>query len=381
MDELTLLRNTRDDSREPGPEVLARGRAVLAARIDGETPVALFSQVGETTTFRPALARRRRSVAWAGFSALGATSVAVALVATNVLGVAGWNGGADPAAASALHSAALATMEVSDPIVGPGQYLFIRTDGAFAAVGTLEEDAEKIQANDGNILPEDNVSMIDSYHDELYVPADRDDDWVWIQCGRRPLQTFGPRSEAFASEQAASFYEYDSSVIRRFPGGIGPDGRSVVGYQTLTDTSVNYNALPRDPAALLSKIYELNGNAGQSRDGEALEWIRSALYRGTAPAEFRAALYKAAALIPGVAITDQQATLNGITGIAIGRLEPANNVQYDIIIDPETGQYIGEREVTLTAYASFPAGTATSWTAVTTSVVDVAPTDIATCDR
>lgn len=84
-------------------------------------------------------------------------------------------------------------------------------------------------------------------------------------------------------------------------------------------------------------------------------------------------------MIPGVTITDQQATLNGTTGVAIGRLEPANNVQYDIIIDPKTGQYIGEREVTLIAYASFPAGTTTSWTAVTTSVVDAAPTDVATC--
>lgn len=378
MDELTLLRNTRDDSRQPGPEALARGRATLTARIDGETPVALFSQVGENTAFRPTPARRRRTVAWAGFSVLGATSVAVALVATNVLGVAGWNGGADPAAASALHSAALATMEVSDPIVGPGQYLFVRTDGAFSAVGTLEEDAEKIRANDGNTLPEDDVSMIDGYHDELYVPADRDDAWVWIQCGRRPLQTFGPRSEAFANEQAANFYPYDSSVIRRFPGGIGPDGRSFVGHQTLTDTSMD-DALPRDPAELLSKIYELNGNAGQSRDGEALVWIAGALRGGTAPADFRAALYKAAALIPGVAIMDEQATLNGTTGIAIGRLEPADNVQYDIIIDPETGQFIGERAITVDGYASFPAGTTTSWTAVTTSVVDAAPTDVSTC--
>ena len=381
MDELTLLRNTRDDSRGPSPEVLARGRAALAARIDGETPVALFSQVGSNTTFRPTPARRRRTVAWAGFSVLGATSIAIALVATDVLGVAEWNGGADPAAASVLHSAALATMEVSDPIVGPGQYLFVRTDGAFGAVGTLEEDAEKIRANDGNISPEDDVSMIDGYHDELYVPAEHGDDWVWIQCGRRPLQTFGPRSEAFAREQAASFYAYDSSVIRRFPGGIGPDGRSVVGYRTMTDTSVDYDALPRDPAELLRKIYELNGDAGQSREGEALEWITNTLERGAVPAEFRAALYKAAALIPGVAITDEQATLNGITGIAIGRLEPENNMQYDIIIDPETGQYIGEREVTLAAYASFPAGTTTSWTAVTTSVVDAAPADTATCER
>ncbi|CAI7648099.1 unnamed protein product [Penicillium discolor] len=286
---------------------------------------------------------------------LGAAGLVAALVATDVLGVAEWNGGADPAAASALHSAALATMEVSDPVVGPGQYLFVRTDGAFGAVGTLEADAEKIKANNGNTVPEGDVSMIDGYHDEL--------------------------SEAFAREQAANFSSADSSVIRRIPGGFGPDGHRVGSSQTTTTRSVDDGALPRDPAELLNKIYELNGTSGQSRDGQALEWITSALERGTAPAEFRAALYKAAALIPGVTITDQQATLNGTTGIAIGRFEPANDVQYDIIIDPDTGRYIGEREVTLTAFASFPAGTTTSWTTVTTSVVNAAPTDIATCDR
>ncbi|WP_101844593.1 CU044_5270 family protein [Zhihengliuella sp. ISTPL4] len=380
MDELTLLRSTRDDSRAPSAAALTRGRDALAERIGGEMAVALFSHLGDNTRFRPA-PTRRRTFAWAGFSMLGAAGLVAALVATDVLGVAEWNGGADPAAASALHSAALATMEVSDPAVGPGQYLFVRTDGAFGAVGTLEADAEKIRANNGNTVTEGDVSMIDGYHDELYVPADRDDDWVWIQCGRWPLQTFGPRSEAFASEQAVNFYPADSSVIRRFPGGIGPDGHSLAGYRTMTAARVDDDALPRDPAELLSKIHELNGTSGQSRDGQALEWITSALERGTAPAEFRAALYKAAALIPGVTITDQQATLNGTTGIAIGRFEPTNHVQYDIIIDPDTGRYIGEREVTLTAFASFPAGTTTSWTTVTTSVVDAAPTDIATCDE
>lgn len=380
MDELTLLRNTRDESREPGPEVLARGRAALAARIDGETPVALFSQVGEKTTFRPVRPRRRRrTIAWAGFSALGAVSLTVALVATDVLGVAGWNGGADPAAASVLHSAAVATMEVSDPAVAPGQYLFVRTDGAFSSVGTLEEDAERIRAHGGEVQPSDDVSMIEGYHDELYVPADRDDEWVWVQCVRESIQTFGPRSEAFAQQQAAVQDQYDSHVIRRFAGGTVPGGGNFTGYRTATERSVDYEALPRDPEDLLEEIYELNGTSGQSRDGEALEWITNALEHGTAPADFRAALYKAAAKIPGVEITDQQATLNGTTGIAIGRLEPADNVRYDIIIDPETGQFIGERAIAVDGYASFPAGTTTSWTAVTTSVVGSAPTDTAPC--
>lgn len=382
MDELTLLRSTRDHTREPSPEVLARGRAALFARIDSETPVTLFAHLGDETAFAPIKARRRRrTIAWAGFSALGAASLTVALVATNVLGVASWNGGADPAAASVLNSAAAATLDASDPLVGPGQYLFVRTDGVFASSGTLEEDDERIREDGGDVQPSDVVSAMETYHDELYVPADRSDDWVWIQCTRRPFQTFGPRSEAFADEQAAIYEKYDLDVIRRFPGGTTPSITNFGGYQDGVETSVDYDALPREPRQLLDKIYELNGNSGQSRDGEALEWITSALRRGTAPADFRAALYRAAAEIPGVEIIDDQATLNGKAGIAIGRLETTSNVRYELIIDPETGQFIGEQQVTLDGYASFPAGTTTSWTAVTTTVVSSAPTDVATCNE
>ncbi|MFK0239418.1 CU044_5270 family protein [Microbacterium sp. NPDC090281] len=380
MDELTLLRSTRDQTRVPSHEALARGRAALVSQIDGELPVTLFAHVGDDTAFVPLKTRRRRrTVAWAGFSVLGAASVIVALVATNVLGVAGWNGGADPAAASALRSAAAAAIQVSDPVVGPGQYLFVRTDGVFTGVGTLEEDADRIRAQGGEIQPSDDVAILVSTHDELYVPAERKDTWVWISCTSQPSQTFGPRSERFAEEYAEDMNTYDLDVIRQFPGGVTPGGGSFGGYAEGTTTSIDYDALPREPRLLLDRIYELNENSGQSRDGQALEWIISTLQWGIVPADFRAALYKAAAEIPGVEITDAQATLDGTTGIAIGRLETASNTRHEFIVDPETGQYIGERRVTLDGYAGMPPGTVTDWTAVTAAVVSSAPTDAASC--
>lgn len=376
MDELTLLRSTRDQTREPSDAALTRGHAALRSQIDGELPVALFAQVGDDTAFTPLKVRRRqRTVAWAGFSAVSAASLAVALVATNVLGFAGWNGGADPAAASALRAAAAAAIEVSDPVVGPGQYLLVRTDGVAASVGTLEADGDRIRAEGGDVQPSDDVAILMASHGELYVPADRDDTWVWISCTSQPSQTFGPRSEQFAEETNTAYPD----VIRHFPGGITPGGGSFGGYAEGITTKSDYNALPRDPRSLLDRIYELNGNSGQSRDGQALEWIISTLQWGTVPADFRAALYKAAAEIPGVQITDDQATLNGTTGIAIGRLETASDVHHEFIIDPATGQYIGEREITVDGYAGIPAGTSTNWTAVTTTVVSSAPTNAATC--
>ncbi|MCC9205782.1 hypothetical protein [Arthrobacter sp. zg-Y769] len=54
---------------------------------------------------------------------------------------------------------------------------------------------------------------------------------------------------------------------------------------------------------------------------------------------------------------------------ALGMKTSSYDVRQEIIIDPATGQPIGEREV----LRGIPAGTATAWTAVTTSVVDSAP--------
>ncbi|MFE4196436.1 hypothetical protein ACFRJ9_11270 [Paenarthrobacter sp. NPDC056912] len=75
-----------------------------------------------------------------------------------------------------------------------------------------------------------------------------------------------------------------------------------------------------------------------------------------------------------VIIVDRQAVLDGRTGTAIGRVDRRNNSRHDFVIDPGTGQFIGERVVTLNGYGDIPPGTAIAWTAITTSVVTSAPT-------
>ena len=94
---------------------------------------------------------------------------------------------------------------------------------------------------------------------------------------------------------------------------------------------------------------------------------------GVIPADLRAALYQAAALIPGVTVMDREATLDGRTGISLGMETPGYKARKELIVDPSTGHLIGEREILLEDQGSIPAGTAVSWTAVTTTVVDSAP--------
>ncbi|WP_159803608.1 hypothetical protein [Arthrobacter zhaoguopingii] len=97
------------------------------------------------------------------------------------------------------------------------------------------------------------------------------------------------------------------------------------------------------------------------------------LRSGVLPADVWASLYQAAALIPGVEFVEDQATLDGCTGTAIGRVEINGNFRQDIIVDPDTGLFIGERRTELTAHGGIPANTITSWSAVTTTVVADAP--------
>lgn len=369
MDELSLLRRARTDIPERTPDEIAQGRAALFRAIEDESPFAIFAQTADTPspapTPKPLNRRRRRAVAWTGLSVLGAAALTVTLIGVNVVGVPGVGvGGAEPAAASVLESAATATLQFSDPTVAPGQYLLVQTDGVFLGQGSISADAET-------------TGFLENYHDELYVPADREDDWVWVQCVRTPAQTFGPESEALAKLVADDYAKYDADIIRQFPGGITPSG-AFAGYDNGTESTIDYAALPQDPEQLLQKIYDMNEAA--LPDDQALAWIVATLMRGTVPAEFRAVLYETAALIPGVTITDNEATLNGVAGVAVGRIEPERKTRQDLIIDPATGQFIGERQVLLEGIGDdIPPGTLMASTAVTTTVVDDAPADAALC--
>lgn len=332
MDELTLLRKVREPEAV-SEEALSRGRAALFGRMTATAP-----------------RRSHRGMKIAGLGALAAGALTAALVLTNVVGLAGWRGGAEPAAAEVLHSAALAAVESSDPVLGQGQYLLVATSSVHSAT---------IQTRDG-----ENAAYLFSSEDELYIPADREDDWVWSRHAPSVYQTFGPASAA-AAATAEPPHPGETDELLQAPGGAFYGGEAGGGYGDLAD-------LPRDPVQLLNHIYRVTLGAGPSPDGEALVYIADRLRTGVVPADLRAAFYEAAALIPGVTITEEQATLDGRTGIAIGRDE-GSSFRQEIIIDPDTGLFIGEREITLTGLLDIPAGTAVSWSAVTTSVTDSAP--------
>jgi len=333
VDELTSLRTVRDGVAPVSEEALDAGRRALVERI-GSQPA----------RSRGGARRGRRRAAWIGGGTAVALGVGATLVLTNVVGLAGWRGGADAAAAAALDDAATATIKVSDPVVGPGQYLEISTKAVYA---TESDTGAYLGTQDG----------------QMYVPADHNDDWVWVREPETVAKTFGPASEKAAAESMAG-RSTEPEIVRAAKGA----------WYNGKPTEWGFDALPRDPQRLLNHIYLVTAGRGVSRDGEALVFIADALRTGVVPSDLRAAMYKAVAGIPGVTITDRAATLAGRTGVAFGRDE-SNGIRQEIIIDPATGQLIGERQVVLRdgVLPGVPAGESMGWTSVTTRVVDSAP--------
>ena len=325
---------------------LNRSRERSLAAMQVEAP-----QEGEAAPY-PAvteLSARRSSPARIWLTSAAAASVVAALIAGDVIGLAGWRGGATAQAAEVLNNAAQMTIKTTDPVVGPGQYLRIKSTNVWGT-NTYEQDGSQYR-------------WLDTEKSDLYIPADRSAEWVWQRGGRVPTTFFDAESKGFALKQNI---QPSPELLRARNGAFyGSPGEWM---------STDLARLPRDPYRLLNSIYKQTLGHGQSVDGEALVFIADLLRTGVVPADLRAALYKAAAMIPGVTVTEGQANLDGRKGVAIGRLEdgPAKSRQ-EIIIDPQTGLMIGERSVLTQAQEGFPAGTATTWTAIETSVSNTAP--------
>jgi hypothetical protein len=355
MDDLQLLRQMRNHVGTAPAATLARGRNKLMARIGSASHSEAPTGAHAPAKVSPIRFRRRVLIA----SAAAALLVG-GIVAADVVRPSG--PGATAEAAEVLNNAAAATIQTSDPVVGPGQYLKIETK-------TLTGGG--VAAADGS-----EINWQEMTGGQVYVPADREGEWVWNREERVPLESSSEAAKAAAAEtaerQKAAPPEARAMLvgIQRAPGGAfnGNEPQVIIGTP-LTEA----DSLPRDPQALLDLIYERTEGAGKTPERAAFVTIADGLRTGVVPADLRAALYKAAALIPGVTVADRQATVDGRTGIAIGLPSPDGVARQDIIIDPASGLVIGERDVLVKDYPGSPAGTVTGWTSVKTSVVDSAP--------
>jgi hypothetical protein len=303
----------------------------------------LMTAAGEPQATEPKRRWRRWVVAAAAVGALIGTALVVPTL------------GEDPpaSAAAATLNAAADKIGASDPVIAPGQYLYHATH-TWAMRGFKGGDA-------------DGLSYLSELVTEVWVPADRTREWM-LRSHTTGKRIWLRGSEADYPRLPKS--PQDETVERKAPCGdfVPEPGQRAcaVPGSWMNPTPEFFATLPTDSRQLYDRLRKDTADKGTDPDYEVMVYINDAIGTGLVPAKVRANLYRAAALVPGLQITDQHVNLDGRPGIALS-IERAGQ-RTETIIDPETGQYIGQRTVRTEGSSHIPAGTVIGSSAMVTGV-------------
>ncbi|MFE5797698.1 CU044_5270 family protein [Streptomyces sp. NPDC056503] len=122
--------------------------------------------------------------------------------------------------------------------------------------------------------------------------------------------------------------------------------------------------LPTGPEELLRLVREQTRAAGGDADQRAFSAIGTLLAETWAPPRVTAALFEAAARIPGVVVVPSARDAAGREGVAVARTAGGERTQW--VFDRSTSAFLGERTVLVSDSATGRAGTVLSETAVLT---------------
>ncbi|WP_431676709.1 CU044_5270 family protein [Kitasatospora sp. KL5] len=280
---------------------------------------------------RPAPSRARRPL----LVLAAAAAVAALVLGVNALGTGAPPAPVPPASAASvrlLERAALAAHADPGPAPRGTQYGYVRTVGRSTAL-----------SEDGGTMRRDTVS-------------ENTEQWTAVD-GTRPGLRRTDRGEHELPAPGAGTLNSPT-------------------YRLLA-------ALPADPDALLARIRadaELNHGAGSGSttgpDQEAFTAIGDLLRSSVAPPEVSAALYRAAARIPGVVTVDDAVDAAGRHGTAVARVHGGERSEW--IFDPGTLRLLGERTVLLQDGPWGRAGDEVSSIAVVTRGIVDAPGQVPT---
>lgn len=262
-----------------------------------------------------------------------------------------------------LNNAADAIKAV-DPVLAPGQYRFIREHAWYQRGVTM---GVPVDAPDQTPR---GYTWLKEVAYEKWIPQDQSQDWLERRAWLPGLKWLGgsvPQSEAREPEAT----DTDTGERRGKCGNFFPDAQpaKVCGDPTDWDNPAFYEALPRDPQAIVDYLRGATAHRGSS-PAVMFHWGVQVLRSGLMPADLRAGWYRALALLDGVKVYESAVTLDGRTGVAIG-IEDEEE-RRDLIVDPATGEFIGERTVAgpKPHHSWITPGTVTGYSAITTKVVD-----------
>ncbi|SHE75254.1 CU044_5270 family protein [Streptoalloteichus hindustanus] len=369
----------------------ARARLMAAAVAEGDHEVrALTEERTRPVEPRPSLWRRSRSVRWlSGVAAVSALVVGGLVAQTAFMGEN--SPGSVANAAELLNRAADAAIRTKDQEVKPGQFRYLRTTAWHSTeIPLTKKDAPSGERQSVEGL--ETLTYLVKGVTEYWIPANFQDEWMqrrtWNAERKYPegveaklRERYGnpspPKTEVRRAK-AGVFYRGEPAFEEKPDGSLVPVNQSTeskeegrLGDGGWADPTPEFFAkLPRDPQQLLDRIYQDSRGQGPGPDEEAFVFVRDVMRTGRVPADVRAALFRAAAKIPGMRITDDAANLDGRKGVAISRSDA--NDRTDLIFAPDTGEVIGERVVTTKGREGVPAGTVMSWTAISSAVVSKA---------
>jgi hypothetical protein len=204
-----------------------------------------------------------------------------------------------------LDQISLVAAEGSHPTVKPGQYVYIESKAAETFVKTVNDKSS--------------LASHPLHKRQIWKSADGTKGWLID-----PSVNDSPEGETLSlpDEQGKPFKAHMGAPS----------------YDYLA-------ALPTDPDQLLKLIYKETKGQGNTPDQQAFTTIGDLLGESYPPAELYAALFKAAAKIPGVVVVNDAQDAIGRTGVAVARLDETSGAREEWIFDKKTHVFLGERSV------------------------------------
>ncbi|WP_051848654.1 CU044_5270 family protein [Streptomyces sp. NRRL WC-3725] len=220
--------------------------------------------------------------------------------------------------ASTVEHIAAAASARKTPEPGPGQYIYIKSKVSYLTVSHTDTDKSK--------------TLVQPLHiREVWNSPDGKRGWL-DEPGYQPK------------------------------GGVTLDSDT---ERNVNSPSYDYlKTLPTDPDALLKKIYKETEGRGNSPDQQAFTTVGDLLDEQLAPAKLNAALYRAAAKIPGVVVVEHVKDAAGREGIALAHVDQQSGDRTEWIFDRRTYAYLGSRAVQVKQANGIKPGTVLENTAV-----------------
>ncbi|MDX6738155.1 hypothetical protein [Actinocorallia sp. A-T 12471] len=108
----------------------------------------------------------------------------------------------------------------------------------------------------------------------------------------------------------------------------------------MEDGPAYLTTVPTDPSAAKKWVYD-RSRGGNPVDVQAFHTLGDTIREHVIPGASLAALFRAAAEIPGVDLTEGVTDLEGRPGIAVG--QTYNTIRWELVFDAETFALLGER--------------------------------------